>query len=72
MPSNRKQRMGVPPMDTLRVITESALTRTDKQRRALRNAIARRKLEQMREEKALHRFITDVWDEPTSPPVDRS
>lgn len=58
-------------MDTLRKTTESALTRTEKQRQALRNAIARRKLEQMREEKALHWCITDVWDEPASPRVNR-
>ncbi len=51
-------------MDTLQETTESPLLRTERQRRALRNAIARRKLERMREEKTLNWFITDVWDEP--------
>ncbi len=46
--------------------TEYPLLRTERQRRALRNAIARRKLEQMREEKTLSWFITDVWDEPAN------
>ena len=53
-------------METLNEITESLLPRSERQRRALRNAIATRKLEQMREDKALHWFITDVWDEPAS------
>jgi hypothetical protein len=60
------QRTGGPEMETLNEITESLLPRSERQRRALRNAIARRKLEQMREEKALHWFINDVWDEPAN------
>jgi hypothetical protein len=39
------------------------MPRSERQRQALRNAIARRKLEHMREEKDLNRFITEVWDE---------
>jgi hypothetical protein len=62
------ERTGGPEMETLNEITESLLPRSERQRRALRNAIARRKLEQMREEKALHWFITDVWDEPANTP----
>ncbi len=46
--------------------TEYPLLRTERQRRALRNAIARRKLEQMREERRLNLFITEVWNEPDS------
>lgn len=63
------QRTGGPEMEGLHEITESLNTRSESHRLAVRNAIARRKLEQMREEKALHWFITDVWDEPpeTSP-----
>lgn len=38
-------------------------TRTERQRRALRNAIARRRLELIREERELTRHLTDVWDE---------
>jgi len=62
----RIQRTRGPEMETLNEITESFLPRSERQRRALRNAIARRKLERMREEKALHWFITDVWDEPVN------
>ncbi len=51
-------------METLHQITESTLPRTERHRQAWRNAIARRKLEQMREEKVLHQFVTDVWDKP--------
>lgn len=47
-------------------ITEYLLPHTERQGRALRKAIARRRLEQMREEKALHWFITDVWDQPAN------
>ena len=53
-------------METSNEIAESLLPRSERQRQALRNAIARRKLEQMREEKALHWFVTDVWDEPVN------
>ena len=52
-------------MEALDENTESLLPSSERQHRALRNAIARRKLEQMREEKALQWFITDVWDEQT-------
>ena len=55
-------------MEALDDNTESLLPSSERQHRALRNAIARRKLEQMREEKALQRYLTDVWDEPLSPP----
>ncbi|MGD8853016.1 MAG: hypothetical protein PVI28_11510 [Gammaproteobacteria bacterium] len=51
-------------METLGEIIEPPRPRTERERRALRNAIARRKLENRREEKALHRWLTDVWDEP--------
>jgi streptomycin 6-kinase len=63
------QRTEGPEMEALHEITESLHSRSERHRRALRDAIARRKLEQMREEKALHWFIADVWDEPpkTSP-----
>ncbi len=60
------QRMGEPEMEALHETTESLLPRSERQRQALRNAIARRRLEQMREEKALYWFITDVWDEPAN------
>jgi len=50
-------------MEALDENTESLLSRSERQHRALRNAIARRKLERMREEKALQWFTTDVWDE---------
>ena len=53
-------------METLYEITEPSLPRTERQHQALRNAIARRRLEQMREEKDLHRYVTDVWDEPAN------
>ena len=58
--------MGGPEMEALHETTESLLTRSERQSQALRNAIARRRLEQMREEKALYWFITDVWDEPAN------
>ncbi|MEN8762030.1 MAG: hypothetical protein ABF290_06300 [Thiogranum sp.] len=51
-------------METLHAITEPSLPRTERQRQAWRIAIERRKLEQMREEKVLHQFVTDVWDKP--------
>jgi hypothetical protein len=56
-------------MEALHDSTEYLLPHTEQQGRALRKAIAMRKLEKMREEKALHWFISDVWDEPanTSP-----
>lgn len=53
-------------MEALQEITEYLLPHTERQGHALRKAIARRTLEQMREEKTLHWFITDVWDEPTN------
>ena len=53
-------------MEALQEITEYLLPHTERQGHALRKAIARRRLEQMREEKALHRFITEVWDEPAN------
>ena len=51
-------------MKALHETTESVLARSELQRQALRNAIAWRRLERMREEKDLHWFVTDVWDEP--------
>ena len=53
-------------METLHETIESPQSRSEQQRRALRNAMARRRLEHMREEKYLHRFLTEVWDEPNS------
>lgn len=53
-------------MEALHETTEFLRSRSERQRQALRNAIAKRKLEQMREEKALHWFITDVWEEPAN------
>ena len=58
--------MGEPEMKALHETTESVLARSELQRQALRNAIARRRLERMREEKDLHWFVTDVWDEPAN------
>jgi hypothetical protein len=51
-------------METLHEMIEAPQSSSEQQRRALRNAMARRRLEQMREEKSLHRFVTEVWDEP--------
>ncbi len=46
------------------VISDPKLSEREKKR--LRNARARRKLERLREEKALRRWLTDVWDETSS------
>ncbi|MGD2076223.1 MAG: hypothetical protein PVG38_15080 [Gammaproteobacteria bacterium] len=53
-------------METLDEMAVSPQPCTERQRQALRDAIARRKLEQLREQKALRWFITDVWDEPAN------
>jgi hypothetical protein len=37
---------------------------SDRAMKQLRNARARRKLEKLRDDQALQRWITDVWDEP--------
>lgn len=37
---------------------------SEREKRRLRNAVARRKLERMREDKTLQRWLTDVWNEP--------
>lgn len=36
---------------------------SEREKRRVRNARARRKLERLREEKALKQWLTDVWDE---------
>ena len=51
-------------MEAFEEMLTPAMSRTERQRQGLRNAIARRKLEQISEDKVLHGFITDVWDEP--------
>ncbi len=53
-------------METLDETILPPMPRTERQRQALRNAIARRRLEHMREDKDLHDFITEVWDEPVT------
>lgn len=40
-----------------------------RQSQALRKAVARRKLENLREDKALHWVIANVWDEPERAPT---
>ena len=53
-------------METLQETVEYPLPRTEMQRRELRNAMARSRLELIREEKDLHQFLTEVWEEPNS------
>ena len=53
-------------MDTFDEMSTPFVPGTERQRRALRNAIARRRLEEIREEKVLHQFITEVWDQTAS------
>ena len=53
-------------METLHETIESTPSRSEQQRSALRNAMARRRLEHMRDEKDLYRFLTEVWEEPKS------
>jgi len=50
-------------MDTLDEMIEPPMPRTERQRQELRNALARRKLEKLREQRALRWWLTDVWDE---------
>ena len=50
-------------MDHSDDMIEPPMPRTERQRQELRNALARRKLENLREQKVLHRWLTDVWDE---------
>jgi hypothetical protein len=61
--SAESQRTGGSEMDTLDEMIEPPMPRTERQRQELRNALARRKLENLREQKVLHRWLTDVWDE---------
>ena len=53
-------------METLDEVIETLVPREEKQRRAMRIAAARRKLERLREEQALHQCLAQVWDEPAA------
>ena len=52
-------------MDTMTLTGEaqrSTARLADKDRRRIRNAMARRNLERMRDEKALQYWLADIWD----------
>ena len=53
-------------METLQETITTPLLRSEQQRRAWRNALARRRLERIREEKVLNQFLTEVWDDQES------
>jgi hypothetical protein len=50
--------------DTTETTLDSKATKNAGRARALRNARARKKLEALREEKELKKWLDDVWSEP--------